>query len=329
MAGLASLIWLAGCGYIGEPLPPALNIPVAVTDLTAVERGDKIVIRFTVPRMTTEGLLLGRYGELNVRIGASVDPWHQPTWEDNSEGVEGTSAPAAGPMQIETPVAPWTGRDVIIGVRVSNHKGRWSGWSNFVTLKVIEQVPKPGNMHVDNVRDGIKVSWTFRDLGPGVRFSLYRRINGAEVITQVGETDQTEFIDENTEYGKTYEYSARAAIPAGNNMAESDVSEWLAITPEDLFAPTPPSGLAVVTGLDTIELAWEPSQEPDLASYNVYRSGQDGSMNVIANSLSAPKYSDRDVESGRRYRYAVSSVDKLGNESEPSAAIEQAAPIIS
>lgn len=325
-SSLAVLIWLAGCGYIGDPLPPALKIPVAITDLSAFERGDKIVIGFTVSEMTTEGILIDRYGELDVRIGVNVEPWHQPTWETDAERIDATSPLVAGPMRMEATVAPWIGREVVLGVRVSNRKGRWSGWSNFFVLRVIEQLPPPGSVHVQNVREGVKVSWTYNDRRPDVRFYGYRRNNGSEVISQVAEINQTEFVDGNTEYGKTYEYAARAVIPAGNNTAESEISEWLEITPEDLFAPAPPAGLAGVTGLDTIELTWEPNQEPDLAYYSVYRAGQNGSMHRIAESLSVPAYSDCDIESGRQYRYAVSSVDQLDNESELSAAIEQAAP---
>src|SRR5258708_18315960 len=60
---------LAGCGSVGEPLYPALNIPTPVTDLSAVERGDKLDINFTIPPKTTEGLLLKEIGSVELRIG--------------------------------------------------------------------------------------------------------------------------------------------------------------------------------------------------------------------------------------------------------------------
>jgi len=44
---LAGAAGFTGCGYIGEPLPPALNIPSRVTDLRAVEFGDKILAEWT------------------------------------------------------------------------------------------------------------------------------------------------------------------------------------------------------------------------------------------------------------------------------------------
>ncbi|MGI8990660.1 MAG: hypothetical protein ACR2I2_13915, partial [Bryobacteraceae bacterium] len=42
----ALALTLANCGYIGETLPPALNLPVRIADLAAVERGSNIIIQF-------------------------------------------------------------------------------------------------------------------------------------------------------------------------------------------------------------------------------------------------------------------------------------------
>jgi fibronectin type 3 domain-containing protein len=42
--------------------------------------------------------------------------------------------------------------------------------------------------------------------------------------------------------------------------------------------------------------------------------------------LEAPAASDRGIETGRRYRYAVTAVDQKGNESARSAAVEVVAP---
>ena len=41
--------------------------------------------------------------------------------------------------------------------------------------------------------------------------------------------------------------------------------------------------------------------------------------------VEAPNYSDRRVASGKRYRYAISAVDLLGNESARSQPVEAAA----
>ena len=45
-------VLLAGCGYVGEPLPPALKRPMRVTDLAAVERGSFSAHFWTVPNVS-------------------------------------------------------------------------------------------------------------------------------------------------------------------------------------------------------------------------------------------------------------------------------------
>jgi fibronectin type 3 domain-containing protein len=49
-------------------------------------------------------------------------------------------------------------------------------------------------------------------------------------------------------------------------------------------------------------------------------------MEKIADVSVVPSYSDRKVEHGKTYRYAVAAVDQAGNESPRSAAIDVAMP---
>jgi fibronectin type 3 domain-containing protein len=53
---------------------------------------------------------------------------------------------------------------------------------------------------------------------------------------------------------------------------------------------------------------------------------EDGKLEKIADIADAPSYSDRKLEAGKRYRYAISAVDKLGNESKLSEPVEATAP---
>src|SRR5260370_31040335 len=69
---LVPCLFLAGCGSVGEPLYPALNIPTSVTDLTAVERRDKLDLNFTIPPRSTDGLRLKEIGSLELRIGPNA-----------------------------------------------------------------------------------------------------------------------------------------------------------------------------------------------------------------------------------------------------------------
>src|ERR1700676_3486164 len=78
---VAGCVLVAGCGSVGEPLYPALNIPQRISDLDAVERGDSTTIYFTMPPLTTEGLAVRTIGSLDLRVdvnpssGFNIDQW--------------------------------------------------------------------------------------------------------------------------------------------------------------------------------------------------------------------------------------------------------------
>ena len=58
----------AGCGYVGDPLPPALNIPERVRDLSVEEVGGKLIVSFTQPKLTTEALPVRELEAPDLRI---------------------------------------------------------------------------------------------------------------------------------------------------------------------------------------------------------------------------------------------------------------------
>ena len=95
---------------------------------------------------------------------------------------------------------------------------------------------------------------------------------------------------------------------------------------QDEFPPAVPSGANAIAGVSTIELSWDRNSEADFKQYRIYRSVDGGPFVKIAEGLETPTYSDRAIESGKRYGYAITSLDQLGNESEKSAPVEIQAP---
>jgi len=83
----ASAFVLSGCGYAGEPKPPALRRPLKAADLAAVERGAKIIVTFTLPDETTEGLPISTPPDIELRIGVAPSPWNQDAWEASATRV--------------------------------------------------------------------------------------------------------------------------------------------------------------------------------------------------------------------------------------------------
>jgi cellulose 1,4-beta-cellobiosidase len=89
----------------------------------------------------------------------------------------------------------------------------------------------------------------------------------------------------------------------------------------DTFAPEVPAGVTAVPGTRSIELVWDRNTEKDFAGYRIYRDGK-----KVADGVTAPSFSDRDVQAKTRYQYQVSAADNAGNESARSAAVEATIP---
>lgn len=327
LAPLAPVLWLAGCGYVGDPMPPALNLPQSVADLRAVERGGKLVLDFTIPPQTTENLPLKRVTGVELRAWAGDgQPYSQERMLANSQAIPAvTDKP--GPVVAETPAAPWVGKEVFVLVRSFGPKHKPSGWSNLAMVRVVEplEAPSAGDLAAEAVTDGVRVRWKYPAL-PDLSFRIYRAADKDAEREQVDVATASEWLDRTAEYGKDYRYWVQAVRRAGNSDAESDVTGPAAIRPEDKFPPSVPKGLNAVPGLNTIELTWDPNPERDLGAYRVYRALASGAFERLEEKVPTPSYSDRKVVSGKQYRYRVSSVDRLGNESEQSAPVESTAP---
>ena len=77
-----------------------------------------------------------------------------------------------------------------------------------------------------------------------------------------------------------------------------------------------------------VELSWAISSEGDLAGYYVYRSDSEDTPGDRINSeiLPSPAFRDISIVPGKRYFYRVSAVDRAGNESPKSSAVQTEIP---
>jgi hypothetical protein len=310
---------LTGCGYIGEPLYPALNIPTRVSDLAAVERGNHIDVTFTIPPLTTEGLALKQIGSVELRAGPSTGDFEISRWAESAKKIDVATPAQPGAVQVPVPVEGFVGKEIVVAARVVNAKGRASAWSNVVLLTVEMPLATPARLDVKASPDGVHVTWS----APGeTAFRVYRVAPGETSPALLASATEAQYLDATAEFGKTYTYYVQGV----HDKVESDAAGPFTITPKDDFPPAPPAGLAAAVSGDSIELSWMRNTESDFKEYRVYRSMEGGPFERVAAGLEAPGYSDRKPASGKRYRYRVTAVDQSGNESEPSSLVEALAP---
>jgi hypothetical protein len=146
-------------------------------------------------------------------------------------------------------------------------------------------------------------------------------------------------IDSTATSGQTYQYTGqrvRSVTLDGHSLElRSSVSPPVTVVMRDIFPPAAPSGLEAVPGGATasdrsIDLSWTPNSDADLAGYFVYRQdiGSNGLVTGTVTRLNTtpvvgPAYRDQTAVAGRRYAYHVTAVDTAGNESAPSADIQE------
>jgi hypothetical protein len=312
---ITAALLCAGCGYVGDPLPPLANVPGHITDLAAIQRGGRLIVHFTPPTQTTEGSAIKAPLKLDLRIGTAMAQFRAEDWA--AAALRIPAAPVKnGLAEYEVPLADLVGKDVTIGARAIGSNGKDSGWSNFVNLPIVPPPAVPAEVKPDATADGVRLTWQG---GPG-SYRVFRRAGDEKSYGPPASVTAPEWVDAQAEFGKTYHYLVQRTVPVGAGVAESDLSAEVTITPKDTFAPAAPTGVRTIAAAGSVELTWERNTEADLAGYRVYRATGDGAFEKL-DDVQVPAYSDRKVEAGKTYRYALSAVDQAGNESARSAAV--------
>ena len=137
------------------------------------------------------------------------------------------------------------------------------------------------------------------------------------------------FLD-SVEFDRERCYWIRAVRGAGAAMTEGAPTVRRCVTPVDVFAPEPATGLAAVVGEGSISLIWEPSPDADVWGYVVLRGTSADATLLPLNAVPVieTRFTDTTVVSGTRYVYAVVAVDSrlpVPNASVESARIEEGA----
>ncbi len=312
---------LGACGYVGPVVPPSPELPNAITDLTAIERGDQIDIVFTAPVTTTDALPIKRFSEVDLRVGPAVTPFDFDRWADSAKPYDvsypipnGPEETKAAPIKRSIPVSEWRGKQVDIAVRTSVKKsGHFSQWSNRIALDVIPPLAPP-EVKTEATRDGYKLSWPSERAG--LHYQIKRQGPGDKAPLEIGTAENAEYVDTTSQWGTPYTYTVTARVGSAESLPSAPVSA----NAPDTFAPAVPAGLAALAAPASIELSWSRSPEPDLKGYYLFRSVNGAAFQKIGDLLSLPTYSDKNVEHGKEYRYAVSAIDQKANESARSAA---------
>lgn len=315
---LIAVLGLGGCAYVGDPLPPALKVPAPVNDLAVKQLGEELIIRFTIPPATMEGLPLEKLGAVELKAGTAGTPFVAAEWEKQAQPLAVVAAEGPGSVEVKAPARNWAGKEITLAVRLGNVKGRLSPWSNFARVKVVAPLGKPEGVRAVATAQGVALDWKDAGARPLVSWKVFRQSAGEESAVEMATVKKPQFVDIGAEFDKAHQYTVQAL----EGEAVSAVSAPVEITPKDTFAPVVPQGLSVLAAPAAVQLSWERNQEADLAGYRIYRAAGEADFVKVGESTGAASYRDSAVMPGKTYRYQVSAVDRKGNESPKSEAVE-------
>jgi hypothetical protein len=340
-----------GCGSPKPPQPPSLKLPKPPSDLRAVRKGNKVLLSWTIPTVTTDRQTARSFGATDICRGL------QPALTKCGTAVgQAAPLPAAGNVSGKkltgtyTDILPAMTENNATGfatytIEVLNAEGQGGGLSNQVHVTLAPTLPPPPDFAAHVSSKGVVLSWTGDAPAPTAQlryvYRVYRRLEGSQQEVLAGEAasdgrESFSLTDTSFEWEKTYEYHAEAVTVIAQAdkteiRAEGDNTAEVKVFADDVFPPAVPGGLQAVfsgPGQETfIDLIWAPDTDADLNGYNVYRH-EEGMPAVKVNGelVKTPAYRDLAVTSGKRYFYSVSAVDLRGNESAHSEEASESVP---
>jgi len=317
LAFCVSAIFLTGCGYVGPVQPPSPEIPTPITDLAAVERGDKIIVTFSTPPRTVDGVAITKFSHIDLRVGpADQSPDAAKSISLELPSPSDREDPQPKPIDYSIDVADFVGQRIAVTVRTAMKKnGHYSGWSNKAVLDVIPALEKPVASW-QATASGVVLTWP---ITAATQYRVQRQGPSDKQPVDLANVNDNTYTDISANYDTDYHY----IVTGKKGAAESLPSEPLLVTNFiDIYPPVVPTGLTALIGPDSIDLAWQRNAESDLQGYYIYRSTDKGPFQRLGDLVTLPTYTDRSVEHGKTYSYKISAIDKKNNQSGQSSPVE-------
>lgn len=346
---ILALISLTGCATQGAPLPPSLNIPKPVTDLSAIRKGDTVTLSWTAPAETTDGASVRHSGKMVVRRTIADNQTGSVVGEVSLTPVHKADQSRAQTLKDSlTDLLHSSSADfAIYAVEAVNNSGKNGGSSNQVAVPLVLTPPTP-SIQASVVPQGASISWNQSwppekrtNLNVQYVYRVMRRLQESNqqpvVVKQLSAGNEAALvIDTGIEWEKQYQYWVTPVTlwqkdDRQKGEVEGDDSNVVLLTTRDVFPPAVPSGLQAVFSQvgqkSFIDLTWIPDTDADLAGYNVYRRTEDTQpVKLNTDLVKTPAYRDEAMQSGMKYFYSVSAVDLRNNESAKSQEASETVP---
>jgi len=342
---------LAACGKKGPPVAPELRVPASPSALRGAVEDQSIVVSWTAPDTRLDGTRLRAVTlyKLYRREEADAGPPRSAMLSSGRvvgfDEIAAIRPDAPAPATVQGSSVIWVdrraltmGRRYVYAVTAEDALGRTSGPSDRLVVPFLAAPKAPRGLSATPGDRRASLAWQppaeLVDGSPvtgEVRYLVLRGSGTTGPLTPI--TPQpvtgTSFTDTGIDNDTDYRYAVRAVRVEPAVTAAGETSPAVTVAAADTTPPSPPTGLVAVPSAGAVRLAWNPSPEPDVAAYAVYRAGESGELMRIATTMPVGRvYTDRDVRPGTTYRYAVTALDgaRRPNESARSNVVSVRVP---
>jgi fibronectin type 3 domain-containing protein len=343
-----ALIPFTNCGKRKPPLPPIERVAQRVA-IEGTQIGNQIRIIWQMPaRNASDGSLLNIDRADIYRLAEPLDDSLSLTEEEfNSRSTLIATVPIkdsdfALKQKTYIDTLQFAGQPARLryAIRFVNSSGQKAAFSNFLLIEPSSRVAlNPTNLKALVTQDQIILDWDAPisnvDNSSQVNilgYNLYRS-GKTNNIKRINEDiiKENEFADEFFTFDDKYSYFVRT-VSLGNNgeQVESISSETIEVTPKDTFAPNPPSAITIAAAPNNISIFFAVNIEKDVTGYKIYRSTDPNQPKsdwklLTDEILRANTFQDTQVETGKKYFYYLTAIDKFGNISQPSEVVSETA----
>jgi len=352
---LAAIVAFAGCGKRRPPLPPVERVQQRTESLSGVQQGNQIILSWPAPRRNAPNSSVQSIRRIDVyRLAEKPGPRSPLTEEEFAArstlvgSVTFDQIMNAGETLTYTDKLELAGEPTRLryALRYVNASGQRAAFSNFLVIEPAARIALPPTLLTTGKEigeDAITISWqppaTNIDGSIPVNLLGYNVYRTDESQSETSEApinsalvSGTQYVDRNFKFGDSYRYIVRSvSLGTEGAQVESLNSNAITIAPRDIFPPSAPDNITIAASFGRLSIFFPANPEPDIAGYDIYRSTDPNLPKESWNKLNptlltTTTFQDEKVESGKKYYYYLTAVDRAGNVSRPSDVVSETVP---
>lgn len=263
----------------------------------------------TISDFVSDTILYGKYIPLPATFNAKVFTLTEGRWEfTETQMASANREQDTLTFYFRKKVLPHQLVSAFIQLEdMVHHEGLFSDTAYSYAVNT-NTIPLLRGIQVDDIIDGIKISWSPLPKKPyilGVQLYRYNSQDMIDTLAIISVRDSV-FYDYNIKVGQTYRYKAKALFIPQLNLVQEHPAEGVGAFTQ-FTNPLPPSKLIATQEGKNIRLNWEYSDHPSFYGFYVYRGTTPHNMSLISIAVKEKTFLDSASSlSGRSsYYYAV------------------------